>query len=334
MKQTAHWTLAAVAWIGMFAQAHAAEQQPETFGCRSNPTGDPIGGGEGYRDIRSGGDFSVTTAQELLAALKGAKAPEVIFIPHGAQIDLTGERNVAIPAGVTLAGTRGLKGSPGARIFTTHRPTYPLLCTAGDEVRLTGLRFEGPYAGRERIPENSCFLVTTHYGLEVDNCEVYNFNYAGIAPRRGASKISVHHCFIHHCQRDGLGYGISLDQCDVRTIANRFDWCRHHIAATGRPGCAYEAAYNLILPNAQSHYFDMHGGRDRGDGTDIAGDWIDIHHNTFQGTQRAVVIRGVPSQTAQVHHNWFARPAEQSVVSGGNTGVVRNVHGPEKTLEK
>jgi hypothetical protein len=77
----------------------------------------------------------------------------------------------------------------------------------------------------------------------------------------------------------------------------------------------------------------MHGGWDRGDGTDIAGDWISIHHNTFQGGQRAVVIRGVPSQGAEIHHNWFAKPAAQSVVSIGNTRVFRNVYGPGKTLE-
>ena len=59
-----------------------------------------------------------------------------------------------------------------------------------------------------------------------------------------------------------------------------------------------------------------------------------IHHNTFQGTQAAVVIRGVPSQEAEVHHNWFVKPAGQSVRTSGNTRVHDNVYGLEKVLEE
>ena len=324
----------ALATILIPGLAAAQAEGPETFGCEANPTGDPIGGGPGYRRILMSGDFTVRTAKDLLAALKQAKPGQVVWVPDGVDVDLTEQKYIAIPAGVTLAGTRGHKDSPGARIFTTQRATT-LFATAGEDVRVTGLRFEGPFAGRDQIAEDSCFLVTTHFGTEVDNCEIYNWNVDGVAGRRGAAKLRVHHCFIHHCQRAGLGYGVSLDQCDAYIIANRFDWCRHHIAATGSPGTSYEAAYNLVLQNANGHFFDMHGGRDRGDDTDIAGDWIEIHHNTFQGTQqRAVVIRGVPSQGADIHHNWFAKPVKETVVSPGNTRTHRNVYGPDKKLEE
>jgi len=145
--------------------------------------------------------------------------------------------------------------------------------------------------------------------------------------------VYVHHCFIHHNQRDGLGYGVCLDGATVLIEANQFDACRHHIASTGAPGSGYEARYNVCLSAATSHLFDMHGGRDRGDGTDIAGDWLNIHHNTFQcTTQRSIVIRGVPSQGANVHHNWFHAPDPgRAVVTSGNTTTVRNVFGPERT---
>ena len=308
--------------------------QDESFGCEANPTGDPIGGGPGYRDIRTSGDFVVKTPDAFLDALKKAKAGQVIFVPEGVEIDLTGKQRLQIPGGVTLAGTRGLKGSAGARIFTTQRKTSPLLSTAGDEVRLTGLRFEGPSPESDKIAENSNFLRTSQYGLEVDNCEVYNWNISGVGVSQGATNVHVHHCFIHHCQRSGYGYGVSLGGADVKIIACKFDYCRHHVACSGTPGSIYEAAYNIILPNANGHYFDMHGGRDRGDATDIAGDWMEVHHNTFQGTHRAVVIRGVPSQGAKIHHNWFAKPPKETVVSGGNTRVYRNIYGPDKTLEE
>jgi hypothetical protein len=88
------------------------------------------------------------------------------------------------------------------------------------------------------------------------------------------------------------------------------------------------------MPNSTSTCLDMHGGRDRGDNTDIAGDWMHIHHNTFQGKRREVGIRGTPSQGAEIHHNWFHNPPEKAVYSVGNTRAYRNVHGPEKTLQE
>ena len=304
------------------------------FGCEANPTGDPVGGGAGYRDIKTGGDFTVRTAEELLAAFKKAKAGQVIFIPDGVEMDMTGKQGLDIPPGVTLAGTRGLKGSQGARLFTTLKTTSPLMRTTGDDTRITGLRFEGPYAGRERIPFFAQGLSVAHDGCEVDNCEIYNWNCVGIGVGGGGT-VRVHHNYIHHCQLSGYGYGVATGRANTFIIANKFDWCRHHIASSGSPGDCYEAAWNLVLPNANGHNFDMHGGRDRGDATDIAGDWMEIHHNTFQGTSiKAVGIRGVPSQGANIHHNWFAKPAKETVFTGGNTRIYRNVYGPEKKLEE
>jgi hypothetical protein len=310
------------------------EEKKETFGCEANPTGDPIGGGPGYRDIKTQGDPTVRTAEELLAALKVAKAGQVVFIPDGVEIDLTGQRSVKIPGGVTLAGTRGLNGSLGARIFDTLRQSHTLMGTAGRNVRVTGLRFEGPYGEADRVGDQSEFFSIAHSDAEVDNCEISKFNCVGIGVSSIVINVYIHHNYIHHCQLGGLGYGVSTSSSDVRIIANKFDYCRHHIASSGTPGSGYEAAWNLVGPNATSHHFDMHGGRDRGDSTDIAGDWIHIHHNTFQGNQRHVVIRGVPCRGAEVHHNWLAGPAKDKVISGGNTKVYRNVYGPDKKLEE
>ncbi len=337
MIDRGRWLLLAMTVVGVAAYERpvvAETPKKEVFGCQANPTGDPIGGGAGYRRILSGGDVTVKTAKELLDALAKAEAGQVVWVPQGVEIDLTGQTDVQIPGGVTIAGNRGANGSPGAKIFTRQRATSPLFASAGDFIRLTGLRFEGPCASRERIAEYSSFLRCAHHAPEIDNCEIYNWNVYGVGGRLGASKIHVHHCYIHHCQRNGLGYGVSLGQADARIIANRFDWCRHHIASSGSPGSGYEAAYNLVLPNANGHHFDMHGGRDRGDGTDIAGEWLHIHHNTFQGGHRAVCIRGIPAQGAEIHHNWFAKPVKKSVGTGGNTHTYRNVYGPDKILEE
>jgi len=58
----------------------------------------------------------------------------------------------------------------------------------------------------------------------------------------------------------------------------------------------------------------MHGGGDRRDDTNIAGDWMKMHHNTFRAPIRAIAIRGVPEQEADIHHNWFFHSAPGSLV--------------------
>lgn len=329
-RYTISWVLSLVWAAVCLAEPPAAE----TFGCEANPTGDPIGGGPGYRDIRANGDVTVRTADALLETLKKAEAGQVIFVPSGVEIDLTDRRDIVIPGGVTLAGTRGADGSEGALIHTTARESYSLMQTGGHGVRVTGLRFRGPHGGADRASFSSRFLSIGHSSTEVDNCEIFNFNVVGLGVGAHALDVRIHHNSIHHCQRGGLGYGISSSSSDVHIIANVFSDCRHHIASSGSPGSGYEAAWNLVGPNATSHHFDMHGGRDRGDGTNIAGDWMHIHHNTFQGRHRHVVIRGIPSAGADVHHNWFAGPVAKRVRTGGNTRIYRNVYGPDKQLEE
>lgn len=317
----------------IYPLSKAKEREAETFGCEANPTGNPIGGGAGYSNILAGGDFTVNNADELLKALKQAQPGQVVFVPDGVEIDLSAYSDIEIPAGVTLAGTRGKDGSDGARLFT-KRKTGTLFVSAGDKVRVTSLRFEGPFSGIEDSGPNAYCIRLNHYDAEVDNCEIYNFNQTGVSVGPEAMKAYIHHNFIHHIQKDGGGYGVSTNASDTRIIANKFDYGRHSIASGGRPGSGYEAAWNLIGPHSTGHNFDMHGGRDRGDGTNIAGDWLNIHHNTFKGRHRNILIRGVPSQGATIHHNWFSGPVARRVWSGGNTKVYRNIYGPAKKLEK
>lgn len=94
----------------------------QAFGAGSNPTGSPIGGGEGYR----GGavppdpekDIIVATTDELLAALSSAKNGDVIYIDEMARIDLTDTpAGVTIPGGVTLAGNRGERSMVGSAVY-------------------------------------------------------------------------------------------------------------------------------------------------------------------------------------------------------------------------
>jgi hypothetical protein len=324
----------------------AAAETPETFGCESNPTGNPVGGGKGYQRIVTKGDFHVSTADELLAALKQAVSGQVVYLADHAEINLTGRRAIVIPGGVTLASGRERGESKGGLIFTTEdKPTpgererFHLLETGGPNVRVTGLRLRGPDEKRRGRYEflNSDGIQSEHTGLEVDNCEIWGWSHGGVCLVTGG-RAHVRHNHIHHCQRTGLGYGVVLDQSEALIEANLFDWCRHAIAGTGRPGTSYEARYNLVLPNANGHSFDMHGGADRRDGTQIAGDWMKIHHNTFKATRvPAFVLRGVPRQTAEVYHNWFLHADQAAAVrqhnARGNLKLFRNAYGSEKTVK-
>jgi len=49
----------------------------------------PIGGGHGYANVVTGGDYTVENLEELLDALSKAKAGEIIFIGGETVIDLT-----------------------------------------------------------------------------------------------------------------------------------------------------------------------------------------------------------------------------------------------------
>jgi hypothetical protein len=229
----------------------------------------------------------------------------------------------------------------------------------GDGVRITGLRLRGPdpkrrveyhrwvfYEGHGGDPAYYKFpcsqgVGTDRANLEVDNCELSGWSQTAIG-LYGESKHHLHHNHIHHNQRMGLGYGVTVARkAWVLIEYNLFDANKHSIAGTGEPGCGYEARHNVALPGpvrlpdfaGQSHIFDMHGGVDRQDGTNIAGDAIEIHHNTFATDEvQAVNIRGVPSRLAHIYRNWFysPKPGREVVEFEGNVEVQDNAYGRER----
>lgn len=328
----------------------------ETFGVRLDSDRGPVGGGESYPALVTNATWRVSSAEELLEALTLAASGQVVCVEEGSRIDLTGHQMISIPGGVILAGTRGQDGCQGGLIFARELGEYkpadrsrPLFVTGGPGVRVTGLRFEGPDSLRRTeqmwdlydrggkilfysLP-NADAVAVRHQGFQIDNCEMWGWTWSAVRLEHGADAAHVHHNYIHHCQRQGLGYGVMVDEATALIECNRFDWCRHAIAGSGKPGTAYEACDNIVGPNANSHAFDMHGGHDREDGTDLAGDWMQVHHNTFLLTEQAAIgIRGVPAESAEIHHNRFAHESvEQAVLqtnAAGGMNVYRNTVTP------
>jgi hypothetical protein len=350
--------------LSPIARGDEASEQPTwveidntVYGARSDKRG-PIGGGKGYTNITGKGDYTVKDMDELLKALSKAKAGQTVFIPADTVIDLTAriyieEVVLDVPKGVTLAGERGNRGSKGALLTSDALKTPVMIRASGPDVRITGLRIQGPNPKRYLEHHRRSFGeggeghkyyykfptsngITTNYPrLEVDNCEISGFSHAGVYLKT-AEEHHIHHNYIHHCQYQGLGYGVCHNTASSLIEHNLFNWNRHSIAGTGRPGNSYIARHNIELGVSLSHCFDMHGGRDRKDGTDIAGTSIDIYNNTFRAQQTPIVIRGVPQDKCEVYHNWFLKHSKpyQAVSSSGKTKVFDNVYSTEPKAAK
>lgn len=361
-----HFLLCIVFLLGAPLSATADQTWVEidgvTYGAKPDERG-PLGGGAGYTEIVTSGDVTVRTADDLVAALAAAEEGQVIFIPGDVEMDLTAliyveDLILEIPGGITLASDRGHNGSEGALITSDALDTPIIMDVQGPDVRITGIRLRGPNAkqyldhhyrafsgGRDHEPDGlgaperrahryyykfpvSNGIRTSHPRLRVDNCDLSAFGQAAVSLRNGEGH-QIHHNFIHHCQYHGLGYGVSHNTASSVIEYNLFDANRHSIAGTGRSGSGYLARHNVELGVASSHCFDMHGGRDRRDGTDVAGSFIEIHNNTFRANQTPVVIRGVPEEECIVTRNWFPvhESASEVVRSDGRTEVVENAYG-------
>lgn len=320
------------------------------YGAKPDERG-PVGGGEGYTGIVTTGDYIVTDLDSLLSALSKVKAGEVVFIPDETELDLTAriyieKLELQVPEGVTLAGNRGHNGSKGAILTSDALKTPIMIRPMGPGVRITGLRLRGPNPKRYLEHHKRSFgpngggheyyykfpvsdgIISDYSELEVDNCEITAFSHCGIYLRKGDDNL-IHHNYIHHCQYNGLGYGVGHNTASSVIEYNLFNWNRHSIAGTGRPGCSYIARHNIELGESLSHCFDMHGGRDRKDGTDIAGSSIEIYNNTFRAPKTPIVIRGIPDDICAVYHNWFPKhnTAEEAVRAEEKTSVKNNAYG-------
>lgn len=284
---------------------------------------------------------TVTTRAELLQALVGASAGDTVFIPGEVQIDLTNEKSIEIPPGVTLASDRGESGSPGALLFSedleADTSVWSQFVVNGAGVRFTGLRLQGPdqeirddaYA----FPNARGIAATGASDLLVDNSELFAWSHAAVYLADTIEGV-VRGNDIHHNRRTGLGYGVVLVGSSSAVVEdNIFTQNRHPIAGSGNRTQRYEARFNLVVDYGRSHGFDMHG-EDEGAGSNNpwAGDVLHIKHNTFLSTgQYAVAVRGRPMTGAVISDNCFAHADAASAVrqtrEPGNFTVGDNTYG-------
>ncbi len=319
----------------------------KTFGASPDRRG-PVGGGKGYRGYPRP-THAVDSLDSLLAALKSSHTGDIIFIPGSCTVECTErvyieEMVLEIPAGVTLMSDRGKARSKGALLTSGSLQTRPLIRALGSGVRVTGIRIAGPNPRRSLEHHHRSFaegrghdyyygfpvssgIQTEHPNLMVDNCELAGWSHSAVHLLRGSGH-HIHHNLIHHNEYQGLGYGVCHDLATSLIERNLFNHNRHSIAGTGLPGCGYTARHNVEQGTSLSHCFDMHGGRDRKDGTNLAGSTMVFTNNTFWCPKPAIKIRGVSEEAVRVSGNWFYQGAkEKAVIQEGNVRFGKNAYG-------
>ncbi|HDL6961430.1 TPA: right-handed parallel beta-helix repeat-containing protein [Yersinia enterocolitica] len=298
---------------------------------------DVIAGGQGYRAALKVQDVenyvTASTYEELKQYVD--KDEQFIFIPGDITITVPNlSTALHFKSGQTVFSDRGIDGSKGALLVTQwlndDENTYPVYAVESD-VRLTGLRFEGPT--NEATTNNKTIgmqFVSNSSNIQIDNNEIYNWPWSGVNVKSSIDN-KVHHNFIHDNLRSERGYGVVVQNGNAQAeiYCNTFNANRHAIAGSGEDGEGYYAHNNLVLNGggrAAYHQFDMHLGS-----TGHGGKFITATDNIFDygayGTsnRRSIYMRGVPTDGAiTVAGNIFTQPWEvgsQKAVAGVEDSV-------------
>ncbi|EIF51168.1 hypothetical protein [Sulfurovum sp. AR] len=281
------------------------ELNGKVYGAKPDYRG-PIGGGAGYFDIKTSGDYTVTSYSELVSAISSASTDDVIYIPESATIDFTGQPSLYISKKLTFASNRGIGGSTGGVIKNDSLSNnyHKTIVVNIDGVRFTGLDIQGP-SGTEASVNMVTGISTEKNNIEVDNCLIHGWTYAGIRSDRSGNNLNVHHCDIYDNKRPGYGYGVSVFVGHAEINYNKFGNNRHNIASSGDAGTSYTARNNITYGAGTNILFDMHGGD--GDGT-TAGNVI--FENNYVGVRDregwgANNVRGEPRDRSDYHYNWY-----------------------------
>jgi hypothetical protein len=274
-----------------------------------------------------------------------------------AELDLRQSPVLEVPEGVTLAGNRGQNGAPGPLLKFNRPGRAAIAARAGS--RVTGLRLQGAdgpavTAEGKRTENKTGAIAIGASGdkVEVDNCEIFEFHHSGVNVQ--ARGVHVHHCDLHdiHAYPVVVGDKAGLP---VLVEANLIRYTWHAVAGTGKPGSGYEARFNLVKEASPKVYhdynlgrntfaFDMHEYRPALPAKWISATHIHVHHNTVLDLDKGqgiappspgVVIRGIPLECADVHHNWFVHHADAQRIfqqrnAVGNCRVHDNVYGPDR----
>lgn len=346
--------LAAIAAISILAGAFAVEGErtpalaAAMYGAGAYTGSNPIGGGNGYISThgysQATADYVVTTLSGLQSALSSATSGKVIWIPNGVTIAATSSAPIGtLKAGAVLASNRGQGGVAGGKLSQPNNATSfmtPLIWASSNSV-ISGLQFVGPGSLTGTAGPRNCAIrgMEGARRIEVENCNIGYFYEGGIYFRSGGmvwdddspqGRHWIHHCYIHHVQKHGFGYGVSAEgACSFLVEANIIEHCRHLVMGQAGGVGSYEARYN-IFGDADyraggtgtwyiNHQVDWHG-------TTNSCAYSLIHHNTFSANDRNelgqtleahtnVGVRGPARGYCRVYNNWTKKTGRSGLYS-------------------
>jgi hypothetical protein len=298
------------------------------------PTAGRAAGITPVRPCRNRITIDANNLAPLLVQALGTSNTTVI-VADGIELDLTPYLGgpITIKDGVQLIGERvaepGKRFQPGPRLFVTPNPNVPdqshwpnpLLQIDGNNVRISGVRLEGPGAPPDawrssKTGETRGIKFIDKINIEIDHNEFYGWNTAAVEPTgvesptgpgdqvwqmwtskatadssgihypAGLEPVNIHDNFFHdNFQGDPYdGYGVVASGTHVLIERNVFNGFYHAIAADGCSGSGYRAYRNLVLEgNEKQQAFDAHHRRpaDCGGSERAAGHDFDIRWNSF-----------------------------------------------------
>lgn len=285
---------------------------------------------------------------------------KVIEIPDGVAInliDIADNLPLHIKARVTLQSTRGALRS-GALLYlddyaaitkAVHAANLEygtVFRVTGQDVQIRNLRLRGPSGATSDVgdacglpfgavcPRLMAIEANTEYDTWIADNEIFDWPGAAVRVRGGGDvnecpspsvapeeHVSIVRNYIHHNQRAGLGYGVSVfDGGSALIQGNTFDWNRHSVADDGSATSGYSARYNYVLSGGSRYgglltykgsytqHFDMHGDDAFGDDSDTndgyggnGGNVVEIIGNTVHGEQRYGTVLGIGGHTRSVY---------------------------------
>jgi len=285
----------------------------------------------------------VYTAQQLKERLDTAEKGDVIYVDDNSIINLDDYSNLEVKSGVTLASGRGRDGSLGGKLVRTKKvknEDFGLLHITGDNVRVTGIRIEGPDKDKKGDSEeiNNGISIyseqpTTFRSLIIDNNEIFGWQKAGVEVRNVKGVLieqnHIHHCLYRKVGVTSRGYGVVVYEAGEAHIkGNLFDHNRHDVACDGHPVSEYTVNTNLILNGGISHSLDVHGWHETQDITEVhpdgsyfAGLRFSYENNIILSSDKPhIFIRGNSEDKIIIKNNYFSKKCKHSIKHSRNGG--------------
>ena len=291
-------------------------EAPEREQQEVDADGTAVGGGPGYGNIVTSdeADYVVSSRSELSSALSSAGSGDVVFIESDAEISMN-NTSLNIGSGVTLASDRGRDGSQGALLRTSRGSEPGQMFRMYSGSRITGIRMLGPWADGPNGNSGSNAMTVVSSNVEIDNCEIGQFSYAGVNLNNGEAH--VHHNTIYENNRGGLGYGVTMGTGQPVLEYNYFNFNRHSVASTGNH-TGYICRFNHFGPKTTGGVIDIHTP---------GGVRSEVHNNVIEAVDQtagskspiqSVQIRGVPDDSYVLYENWFFNPKEPASSATGS----------------